>query len=54
MDVKDLKYPSETFDLILDKSTIDAILCGDRAFMTTGHMMKVPFYFLTFRNVNAS
>ena len=31
MDVKDLKYDDQMFDLIIDKSTIDAILCGDNA-----------------------
>jgi len=29
MDVRDLKYDDGAFDLIVDKSTIDALLCGD-------------------------
>ena len=29
MDVRDLKYEDNSFDLIVDKSTIDALLCGD-------------------------
>lgn len=29
MDVRDLKYKDCFFDLIVDKSTIDALLCGD-------------------------
>jgi EEF1A lysine methyltransferase 4 len=28
MDVRDLKYKDEMFDLILDKSTLDAMTCG--------------------------
>jgi ubiquinone/menaquinone biosynthesis C-methylase UbiE len=40
MDVRSMRYPSDFFDLIIDKSTIDAILCGDRSFMNTALMMK--------------
>mmetsp|Transcript_29956 Transcript_29956/g.45811 ORF Transcript_29956/g.45811 Transcript_29956/m.45811 type:complete len:125 (+) Transcript_29956:262-636(+) len=40
MDCRDLKYPSETFDLVIDKSTIDALLCGSCAYMNVGMMMK--------------
>jgi len=40
MDCMDLKYEKETFDLILDKSTIDALLCGDEAYMNTARMLK--------------
>ena len=28
MDVCDMTYPDSSFDLIVDKSTIDALLCG--------------------------
>ena len=31
MDASDIAYKGETFDLIIDKSTIDALLCGDQA-----------------------
>ena len=31
MDVCEMAYKDETFDLIIDKSTIDALLCGDQA-----------------------
>lgn len=41
MDVRDIKYQSNFFDLIIDKSTIDALLCGDSAFHNTALMMKV-------------
>jgi len=40
MDVRDLKYPNETFDLIVDKSTIDALLCGNYAYFNVAVMMK--------------
>ena len=40
MDVRDLKYQSEMFDLIIDKSTIDALLCGSYAFMNVANMLK--------------
>jgi len=40
MDVRDLKYPSETFDLAIDKSTIDALLCGDHSFLNVAIMTK--------------
>ena len=40
MDVRNMRYPSNFFDLIIDKSTIDALLCGDSSFMNTAMMMK--------------
>lgn len=40
MDVTDLKYPDEMFDLAIDKSTIDALLCGDNAFINVAKMLK--------------
>lgn len=40
MDVCDMKYKEETFDLIVDKSTIDALLCGDHSFMIVAKMTK--------------
>lgn len=41
MDVRNMQYPSQLFDLIIDKSTIDALLCGDNAFLNTAIMLKV-------------
>lgn len=36
----DLKYEKQSFDLVLDKSTIDALLCGDHAYINTAKMLK--------------
>ena len=40
MDCTDLKYQNEQFDLIIDKSTIDALVCGDFALLNVAKMMK--------------
>jgi ubiquinone/menaquinone biosynthesis C-methylase UbiE len=40
MDVRDLQYPSNKFDLAIDKSTIDALLCGENSFVNVAKMMK--------------
>ena len=40
MDCRDLKYNDESFDLIIDKSTIDALLCGDKAYLNVAIMMN--------------
>ena len=40
MDVRDLKYKDNTFDLAVDKSTIDALLCGEDAFINVAKMIK--------------
>lgn len=40
MDVRDIKYDNETFDLIIDKSTIDALLCGESSFASVATMLK--------------
>eukprot|EP01016_Furgasonia_blochmanni_P045551 TRINITY_DN643_c0_g1_i7.p1 TRINITY_DN643_c0_g1~~TRINITY_DN643_c0_g1_i7.p1 ORF type:complete len:305 (-),score=37.50 TRINITY_DN643_c0_g1_i7:269-1183(-) len=40
MDVRDLQYENNTFDLAIDKSTIDALLCGDDSFVSVARMMK--------------
>ncbi|CAG9325386.1 unnamed protein product [Blepharisma stoltei] len=39
-DVRDIKFPSNTFDLAIDKSTIDALLCGDDAYLNVARMTK--------------
>lgn len=40
MDARDIKYEDNTFDLVVDKSTIDALLCGDDAFINVAKMIK--------------
>lgn len=40
MDVCDIKYPNGFFDIAIDKSTIDALLCGDNAYINVAKMMK--------------
>ena len=40
MDVKELKYEDNIFDFIVDKSTIDSILCGEKSFVNTAIMIK--------------
>lgn len=38
MDVWDLKYEAGSFDIAIDKSTIDALLCGEDAFINVAKM----------------
>lgn len=40
MDVTDMKYPDNFFDIAIDKSTIDALLCGDNAYKNVARMTK--------------
>ena len=40
MDVRDIKYPDGYFDVAIDKSTIDALLCGDDSALNVAKMMK--------------
>ena len=40
MDVINLKYDDNFFDVAIDKSTIDALLCGYNAFLYTAIMLK--------------
>jgi ubiquinone/menaquinone biosynthesis C-methylase UbiE len=40
MDVRDLQYEDNTFDVIIDKSTMDALLCGDQSFLNVSIMTK--------------
>ena len=39
-DVTNMEFKNSTFDLAIDKSTIDALLCGDDAYIMVGKMMK--------------
>mmetsp|Transcript_21898 Transcript_21898/g.21615 ORF Transcript_21898/g.21615 Transcript_21898/m.21615 type:complete len:140 (+) Transcript_21898:281-700(+) len=40
MDVRDLKFESDYFHIAIDKSTIDALLCGDHAYLNVAKMTK--------------
>lgn len=40
MDVTNMSYQDETFDIAIDKSTIDALLCGDCSFLNVARMTK--------------
>lgn len=40
MDVRELAFDSNIFDLAIDKSTIDALLCGDNSYMNVAKMTK--------------
>ena len=41
MDITDMReFESNSFDLAIDKSTIDALLCGDDSFLKVAEMLK--------------
>ena len=40
MDIRDMPYEDNFFDLIIDKSTMDALLCGDESFLNVAIMTK--------------
>ena len=40
MDVKDMKFPDGSFDVIIDKACLDAICCGDNSVPNTTMMLK--------------
>jgi len=40
MDVRDLKFKSNTFDVIIDKSTLDTIFCYDKCELSLFLMLK--------------
>jgi hypothetical protein len=35
-----MQFPENSFDLAIDKSTIDALLCGDMSFLNVAIMTK--------------
>ena len=39
MDAMDMKFEDETFDIVIDKSTLDAILCGNESFLNAAKMI---------------
>jgi hypothetical protein len=41
MDICDMKgLKDNTFDFVFDKSTIDALLCGENSFVNVARMLK--------------
>ena len=40
MDALKMEYSSGCFDVVIDKSTIDAILCGEFSFYNTAKMLN--------------
>lgn len=40
MDCRNLKYDDKFFDVVIDKSTMDALLCGDLSFLNVAIMTK--------------
>ena len=40
MDIRHMSYKDESFDLIIDKSTMDALLCGNVAHLNVAMMLK--------------
>lgn len=47
MDVTSMSYPDSSFNLVLDKSTIDALLCSDQPFINTAKMLEEVYRVLT-------
>ena len=46
MDVTQMTYPDKYFDMIIDKSTIDAVLCSDEPYINTAKMLEHVFRIL--------
>ena len=40
MDCRRLKFKDSSIDLVIDKSTLDCLLCGGKAFRNTALMLK--------------
>lgn len=40
MDVREMTFPDETFDLVIDKCTIDSLISGDHGSINTAKMTK--------------
>ena len=40
MDVRDMKYKNDMFDLVIDKATMDTLLCGEHPFLNVARMLK--------------
>lgn len=40
MDIREMKFNDNYFDIAIDKSTIDALLCGEQSFVNVAKMTK--------------
>jgi hypothetical protein len=40
MDCRKLKFKDASIDFVIDKSTLDCLLCGGKAFRNTARMLK--------------
>ncbi len=40
MDVQSMTYKDEQFDMVLDKSTIDALMCSDQPIISVCKMVE--------------
>ena len=47
MDVRNLQYKDESFDVVIDKSLLDALICGGGALANTQMMMDEIYRVLT-------
>jgi hypothetical protein len=44
MDVRGMDFLFDAFDVVIDKSTIDSLMCSDDAFVNVGKMLKVELF----------
>jgi len=47
MDVRAMTYGDSSFDLVIDKSTIDSLMCSDNPITNVGHMLEHVYRVLT-------
>ena len=40
MDVRKMTYPSNHFDLVIDKSTIDTLMCSENPLLNVAQMIE--------------
>jgi ubiquinone/menaquinone biosynthesis C-methylase UbiE len=43
MDIRKMDYPSETYDLVIDKSTIDTMMCTDNPITNVALMLDEAY-----------